>query len=166
VTQIALRRAAVSTARPAATHVSRPAVVAAVVLSLVTGWVHLAYTGSHFRAWWLYGAFFLAVGIGQALLGAALVRWPRPAVAIAGIALNAGVVVMYVMTRAGGIPLGPHKGVVEKATTVDLLTTAGEVALIVLLLAMLGRTACRIAVNVMLLLGVLLWVGRLTETLP
>ena len=62
---------------------------------------------------------------------------------LAGIALNAGVVVMYVMTRAGGIPVGPHKGVVEKATTVDLLTTAGEVVLIVLLLAMLGRMACR-----------------------
>jgi hypothetical protein len=87
-------------------------------------------------------------------------------VALAGIAGNLAVVVMYVITRSGGIPLGPHNGVVEKATTVDLLTTAGEVAVIVLLVAMLGRTARRVAVNVILACGVLLWAGRLTDTLP
>jgi hypothetical protein len=164
--QLAPARAGVRATRPAATSVSRPGVLAAAVVSLLAGWVHLAYVGAHLRAWWAYGAFFLAVGLAQGLLAAVLLRWPRPGVALAGIAINLGVVVMYVMTRAGGIPLGPHKGVVEKAGTIDLLTTAGEVVVIVLLLAMLGRTACRVTVNVILLCGALLWVGRLTDTLP
>ena len=164
--QLAPARAGLRATRPAATSVSRRGVLAAAGLSLLAGWVHLAYAGSHLRAWWAYGAFFIAVGLGQGLLAAVLLRWPRPGVALAGIAGNLGVVVMYVMTRAGGIPLGPHKGVVEKAGTIDLLTTAGEVAVIVLLLAMLRRTACRVTVNVILLCGALLWAGRLTDTLP
>jgi hypothetical protein len=166
MTQVASVRAGVRASRAAATSVSRPGVLAAAGVSLLAGWVHLAYTSAHLRAWWAYGAFFLVVGLGQGLLAAALLRWPRPVVAIAGIAGNLGVVMMYVVTRSGGIPLGPHKGVVEKATTIDLLTTAGEVVVIVLLLAMLGHTACRVTVNVLVLCGALLWAGRLTDTLP
>ncbi len=165
MTGIALRSAAVGT-RPAVTRGSRPVVLSAAVLSLLGGWVHLAYAAPHFRAWWLYGAFFAGVGIGQGLLAAALIRWPQPWVALTGIAMNAGVVVMYVMTRSGGIPIGPHAGVVEKAKTIDLLTTASEVVVIVLLLLLLGRRATRFTVNVILLLGILLWVGRLTDQMP
>ena len=164
--QIAIGRSGAVAARPAVTHASRPVVLTAAALSLLAGWVHLAYVAPHMRAWWLYGLFFLAVGLGQGVLAALLIRWPQPWVALAGIAMNAGVVVMYVMTRSGGVPFGPHAGVVEKAKTIDLLTTASEVAIIVLLLLLLGRRATRVAVNVVLVLGVLLWVARLTETMP
>ena len=37
---------------------------------------------------------------------------------------------------------------------------------IVLLLLLLGRRATRFTVNVILLLGILLWVGRLTDQMP
>jgi hypothetical protein len=161
--QVALRRTG---ARPAATSLSRPALVLAVVLSLATGWVHLAYAESHFESWWGYGVFFVGVGLGQGLLGAALLCRPTARVALIGVVGNLGVVLMYVVSRTDGVPLGPHANVAEKATTVDLLTTAGEIVLVVVLLAMLGRTAGRVALNAMLLLGVLLWVGRLTGQLP
>lgn len=172
--QVALRRAGVrphppeaaQAAQPAASALSRPALVLAVVLSLAAGWVHLAYTESHFDSWWGYGVFFLAVGLGQGLLGAALLRWRSARVALVGVVGNLAVVLMYVLSRTDGVPLGPHANVAEKAKTVDLLTTAGEIVLIVVLLAMLGRTAGRIALNTMLILGVLLWVGRLTGNLP
>jgi hypothetical protein len=177
--QLALRRAGVrahlgiaaeagipAATQPAATSVSRPALVLAVVLSLATGWVHLAYTESHFESWWGYGVFFAAVGAGQGLLAAALLRRPTPGVALLGVVGNLGVVLMYVVSRTDGVPLGPHANVAEKATTVDLLTTAGEIVLVVVLLAMLGRTAGRLALNAMMVLGVLLWVGRLTGHLP
>ena len=153
-------------ARPAAGSLSRPALALAVVLSLATGWVHLAYTESHFESWWGYGVFFLAVGLGQGLLGAALLRWPSARVALLGVVGNLAVVLMYVISRTDGVPIGPHANVAEKAKTVDLLTTAGEIVLIVVLIALLGRTAGRVALNTMLVLGLLLWVGRLTGNLP
>jgi hypothetical protein len=165
--QLALRTGALRAARePGAATTSRPVLLGVVALSVLTGWVHLAYVAPHFRAWWAYGVFFLVVGLGQGLLGAALLRWPSAWVALAGIAGNLGVVVMYVISRSSGVPLGPHAGVVEKATTIDLLTTGAEIVLVVVLLTMLGRIACRLAMNVILLLGVLLWVGRLTDHLP
>ncbi len=163
--QIAVRRASVR-ARPAPTPLSRPALALAIALSLATGWVHLAYTQSHLEQWWGYGVFFLTVGLGQGLLGAALLRWRNARVALVGVVGNLAVVLMYVLSRTDGVPLGPHANVAEKAKTVDLLTTAGEIVLIVVLLALLGRTAGRIALNTMLILGMLLWVGRLTGNLP
>jgi hypothetical protein len=160
------RSAGAEPATPPPAALPRPALIAAVVLSLATGWVHLAYTESHFDSWWGYGVFFLGVGLGQGLLGAALLRWPNARVALFGVVANLAVVLTYVISRTDGVPFGPHADVAEKATTADLLTTAGEIALVGLLLAMLGRTARRVAVDAILVLGVLLWVVRLSGGLP
>ena len=99
---------------------SQVAVAAAAVLSLGAAWVHVAYTGSHFREWWAYGLFFLVVAIGQAAFAPAIIRWPSPSLALAGIAVNLGVVVMYVWSRTIGVPMGPHKGVAEHTKLPDL----------------------------------------------
>jgi hypothetical protein len=154
-------------AAPAAARTPRtaaPAVAAA--LSLGAAWVHLAYTASHFRLWWAYGAFFLAVGIGQALYAPLVLRRPRPAVALLGIAGNVAIVGMYVLSRTAGPPLGPHAGIPEAAGAVDMATTAGEVALVVVLLALLGGATRRRVANVLLLAGALLWALRLTGNMP
>jgi hypothetical protein len=154
-------------AAPAAAHAPRTAAATvAAALSLGAAWVHLAYTASHFRQWWAYGAFFLAVGIGQALYAPLVLRWPRPAVALLGIAGNVAIVGMYVLSRTVGPPLGPHAGVPEAAGTVDMATTAGEVALVVVLLSLLGGATRRRVANVLLLAGALLWALRLTGRLP
>ena len=92
---------------------SQVAVMAAAVLSLGAAWVHFAYTGSHFREWWAYGLFFLVIAIGQAVFAPAIIRWRWPVLALAGIAVNLGVVVMYVWSRTIGVPMGPHQGVAE-----------------------------------------------------
>jgi hypothetical protein len=49
--QLVPARAGVRASRPAATSVSRPGVLAAAGVSLLAGWVHLADTSSHLRAW-------------------------------------------------------------------------------------------------------------------
>jgi hypothetical protein len=56
--------------------------------------------------------------------------------------------------------------VVERAGTIDLATTAGEIVLVALLLALLGATARRRIANAMLLTGAALWAFRLTGTMP
>jgi hypothetical protein len=144
-----------------------PAAAGAGALSLLTGWVHLAYIAPHWDDWWAYGVFFLAAGAFQALCAPAIVRRPRSApVALAAIAGNLAIVGMYVLSRTAGVPLGPHEGVVEEAGAIDLAVTAAEIATVLCLVTLLGARLRRIVVDVMLASGLLLWALRLTERLP
>ena len=127
--QIALPRPATG-ARIAAAAPPRTTVAVAAALSLGAAWVHLAYVAPHLRQWWAYGAFFLATGIGQALFAPLILRWPRPWLAVVGIAGNLAIVAMYVLSRTNGAPLGPHANVPERVGTVDLATAGAEVVLI------------------------------------
>ena len=135
-------------------------------LSLLVAWVHLAYAASHLRQWWAYGAFFVAAGAAQALFAPLIVRRPRPWVAAAGIAGNVAIIVMYVVSRTAGPPLGPHAHVPEPAGAIDLATTGAEVVLVAVLLTLLGGRTRQILVNALLAGGVLLWALRLGGQLP
>ena len=140
------------------------AALTAAVLSLVAGWIHFAYVSSHWRDWWAYGAFFLGSALFQALFAPAMLKWPNMWTALAGVTGNLGIVGMYVWSRTHGIPMGPHTGIVEKATLVDLSCTAVEIVLVGILLGMVGVTSRRIIVNLLLVVGVALWVLRLTDS--
>src|SRR5438270_8061957 len=122
-------------------------------LSLVAGYVHLVYMQSHWQEWWAYGAFFLATGVGQALYALALLRWPRPGLCLTGIAGNLAIVGMYLLSRTAGPPLGPHAHAIEPAGAVDLATTAGEIVLVVLLIARLDRRPRARVVNALVAAG-------------
>ena len=141
------------------------AALTAAGLSLVAGWIHFAYVTPHWRDWWAYGVFFVACGVFQALFAPAIMRWPTAWTALAGIAGNLGMVGMYVLSRTNGIPMGPHTGVVERATPIDLTCTAMEIVLIGILLGMVGPTNRRWIINGLLAAGVALWILRLTNHL-
>lgn len=143
-------------------HASRLLVYATAALSLFAGYIHVAYVDSHLQEWWAYGAFFIAAANMQVLFAALLVRWPKPWLPYAGIAGNLAIITMYVITRTSGIPLGPHRRVVEEAAATDWATTAAQVAIIVALLSMLEGRPRRWIINGLLVLGVLAWVLRLT----
>ena len=139
------------------------AALAAALLSLAGAWIHFAFVSSHWRDWWAYGAFFLVSGLFQGLFAAAMLKWPNRWTALVGIAGNLAIVGMYVMSRTYGIPSGPHAGIVEKATLVDLSCTAGEIVLVGILLGMVGTTSRRLIINLLLVVGVALWFLRLTN---
>lgn len=138
----------------------------AAVLSLTAAWIHIAFVESHWADWWAYGLTFVAMGAGQAVFVPLLLRRASTWLVVCGIAGNLAIVAMYVWSRTAGIPLGPDKGVVERAAPIDLASTAAEIALIGVLLVMLGRGARRWVIDLMLVAGVLLWVARLTNHLP
>jgi len=138
---------------------------AVAALSLGAAWVHFAYMDSHFREWWAYGAFFLAVGLGQALFAVLVLVRPQRWLLLTGIAGNSAIIGMYVVSRTEGPPLGPHARVLEPAGAVDLATTGAEVVLVGLLVTLLGGATRRLAVNALLAFGVVLWVLRLTDHL-
>jgi hypothetical protein len=146
-------------------HASRTLVYFTAALSLFAGYIHVAYVDSHLQEWWGYGAFFIGAANVQVLFAALLVRWPRWWLPYAGIAVNLGIITVYVITRTSGIPLGPHRRVVEEAGATDWLTTAAQVGIIIALLAMLDGRARRWIINGLLALGVFAWVLRLTGNL-
>jgi len=162
--QIALKVAPVRAAR-SLDRPSHRAVFAAAALSLLAGFMHLAYMDSHFSQWWVYGAFFLVTGAGQALFAPLLIRWPSPLLIWTAIAGNLAIIGMYVVSRTEGVPLGPHAHIPEIASTGDLTATAAELLLVGVLLSLLSRTVCRRAVNVLLVAGLALWAMRLTGVL-
>ena len=159
----AVRPLAATVVRPGSLRVPGLAAWCAAALSLVAAWVHFSYTASHWRDWWAYGVFFLGMGVFQALCVPAIMRWPRNTwVALATIAGNLGIVGMYFYSRVVHVPLGPHTGVVEKAGTVDMATTAGEVLIVAILLSIVGPRSRRTIVNLLLVVGIALWVLRFT----
>jgi hypothetical protein len=144
---------------------SRLLVHFAVALSLAAGYAHFAYAESHFQEWWAYGVFFVAAGNLQMLFAALLVWRPRAWLAPAGIAGNLAIVGVYVISRTTGVPLGPHARVVEEAGAIDWATAAGEIAIVVALIAMLDGRLRRWTVNGLMLLGALAWLLRLSGDL-
>jgi hypothetical protein len=161
MTTLTVRRAAT---RTAALPVAR---VVAAAFSLSAGLVHLVYTPDHWWVWWGYGLFFLAAGLLQTALGALLLaRRPPVAVTLAAIAGNAGIVVVYAISRTPyGALLGPMRGHSELPGLVDMATTMGELVTVVALLSLLSRRAVGRVTTLLLLVGAGLWLLRLTGQL-
>jgi len=111
----------------------------AVALSLVAALIHLWVTPEHFGEWWGYGTFMLAAFVAQAIYSAALLVWPRwRLLLLAGVIGNLAIIGMWVVSRTISIPLGPAAGEVEGIGALDLICTASEVMLVVVLLGLLN----------------------------
>ena len=128
-------------------------------LSAAASVIHGLVTPSHFAEWWGYGAFFAVAAISQMGYGALLLLSPwrydatgglradggRSATRtyyLIGVAGNAAIIVMYVVTRTIGIPFfGPEAGEVEPVAPLDLLSKVIEGVLIVVLLRLYRELA-------------------------
>lgn len=120
-------------------------------LSVATSIVHGALVNEHLTEWWGYGVFFMLAAMGQGLYGFAILasrlvneRWIHEAWApharrwfyLGGLAANAGLIVMYLLSRTVGVPLGPSAGEVEPWDALGVQTKLLETALVVLLAAL------------------------------
>lgn len=99
-------------------------------LSLVAAGIHAIVMPEHFQEWWGYGVFFAVVAAAQGAYSVVLLWRPRPPLLALGIIGNVAVVVLYIVSRTVGVPLGPHAGVIEEVGAVDLAAKSVEVALI------------------------------------
>lgn len=114
---------------------------AAAALSLLAAVVHGTVAPQHYHEWWVYGVFFLALSSLQAAFAVAILNRPSRPLCLAGIAVNAAVAGIYVVSRTAGVPIGPHAGHVETVGPLDLACTAAEVGLVVVLLGALLRAS-------------------------
>ena len=125
------------------------------VFVIASGSIHGLVSPAHFSEWWGYGVFFLAaavclVGYGLALVTDAIdprfmpgdVNRIRRTLYALGIAGNLGILILYVVTRTVGIPLGPELGSVEVVGAPDVLAKTSELMAIGGLILLVVKTRC------------------------
>jgi hypothetical protein len=122
-----------------AVRATKGLVYSAVALSLGAALIHLWVTPEHFGEWWGYGTFMLAAFVAQAIYAVFLLGWPRwPLLLLAGASGNLAIIGMWVVSRTVGTPLGPMAGEIEGIGSLDLISTAAELVLVVLLVGLLN----------------------------
>jgi hypothetical protein len=92
--------------------------------------IHFAVLGEHIREYWAFGAFFATAGVCQMLWALLVVRWPGPPLLLAGALGNTLIVALWLISRTGGVPIGPDAGSPEAIGFPDLLATAYELVVV------------------------------------
>ena len=116
-----------------------PASFSLVALSTAAGTIHLTVAADHFAEYFLFGLFFVVVGIAQ-IAWAAMVAIAGPDKRLLLLSLgNTLIVALWFASRTTGVPLGPNRGLPEPLGYADVVTTVFEVLLIVLCVAMVMR---------------------------
>jgi hypothetical protein len=92
--------------------------------------VHIAVTPEHFSESWLYGVFFVGASVVQLALALWLLARPSRSLIRAAVISNAGLVLLWLLSRSVGIPLGPEQGVVEPVGVLDLMAVGCELMLL------------------------------------
>ena len=148
--------------RPA---LSRGMLAAVAGLSLLAAGIHVKVAPEHFAEWWGYGAFFVAAAIAELALVVLLAVRPADWVLQAGIWGSLATLMMYLVSRTAGIPLGPEAGAVEEVEVLGLVASASEAALLVLLCGLLGERLRSRTLTALAISGALLWGFALTGEL-
>jgi hypothetical protein len=103
---------------------------ALIALSAGAGAIHLSVASDHFAEYWLFGAFFVALGIAQVAWAALVaIRGPSRALLITA-AGNTAVVALWIVSRTAGVPLGSHPGAPEAFGFPDITATLFEIVLV------------------------------------
>ena len=108
------------------------------VTSLAAAGIHFAVMGEHFAEYFLFGLFFSVVAWLQALWALGVVVTPTRPLLIAGLVGNAVVVVVWIVSRTTGLPIGPDAGTPEAVASLDVLSTLLEVGIVIAIAAVLA----------------------------
>jgi hypothetical protein len=119
-------------------------------LSMASALIHFAVIEQHFTEYWLYGTFFIAVGLFQAFTAVLLLTRPSRLLYVAVIAGNLATAAAWVITRTVGLFVGPAAHETEAIGFGDLVSTIFEVLIVVGLLILFRRS----------------WAGRRFRTAP
>lgn len=135
----------------------------------VTAVIHFAVSGEHFAEYWAFGVFLLAAAWLQLAWSIGLLVRPSRRLLLLGAALNAGVIVVYVVTRTVGDIVGPSPHDVEPVGFGDAFCTACEALLVIgsalLVLRPLDRPVSRTALTAVPASAAVLAVALLSASL-
>jgi hypothetical protein len=100
-------------------------------LSLGSAAIHLAAAPSHYVELGDLGAGFLVAAVLQAAWARSIVGGSSRRTVAAGVAINAGIIVAWAVTRTVGLPVGPTPGIAEPVGLPDGASTVFELLLLV-----------------------------------
>ena len=110
-------------------------------LSLGAGVIHFAVAGEHYELTWAHGTFFAVVAWLQLSWAVAIVLRPNRSLLTAGVLLNAAILGVWAVSRVWGVPIGPDAWTPESVALPDALSSACELGIVALALAVLVRPA-------------------------
>lgn len=121
-------------------HLELGSVLHWIVAALMLGaaGIHFGMMGEHAGVSWTHGMFFAVVAWLQIALAGAIVFRPSRTVVLAGLALNLGILVVWVLTRTVGIAIGSD-GTPDPWGTIDIIAAAFEGVAILAMLGLLRR---------------------------
>ena len=111
-----------------------PLAIIAAALSLAAAGIHFAVISEHLEEDVLFGVLFFALGWFQLVWAQVYLIWPRRSVALLAIAINLGAVLVWIVSRTVGLPIGPQAWVPEQVGFADLLASSFELGIIGLLI--------------------------------
>jgi hypothetical protein len=105
-------------------------------LAFIAGAIHAVASSQHFSEYWLFGVFFCVLAVAQLGWGVWVYSKPTRQALLAGVVLNAPVVVIWLVSRTAGVPIGPDAWNPEAVGAIDAAATLDE-CLIVMLVCLL-----------------------------
>jgi hypothetical protein len=121
-------------------HEQGDALAVIALLSAAAGAVHAAVIQEHLREWWLFGAFFAVAAAAQLIWTVFVLRKPSRTILTAGIVGNAALVILWLVTRVTGLPVGPEPWSPESFGLPDVVASVFEVALVLSSVVLLRRS--------------------------
>jgi hypothetical protein len=109
------------------------------LLSIGAAIIHFAVIAQHLDEWWLTGTFFIVVALFQLAWAVAVLALPSPLLFLTGAAVNALVVITWIVSRTVGVPVGPEAGEAESIGLPDVLATSYEALLVAAIVALALR---------------------------
>ena len=122
-------------------------IIALAFLSVAAALVHFAVIEQHFTEYWLYGAFFVAVGLFELVWAFLALAAPSRVLYWASVIVNTLTITAYVITRTAGLLVGPSANETEKIGFGDLTATGFEAFLVAGSLLLLFRSWGRVRVR-------------------
>lgn len=107
-------------------------------LSWGAGLIHVKAAVDHLDEYVLYSVFFEVLAVLQLVWGVAIYRAPTRRLMVGGAAMSIGVVMLWVGSRTTGLPIGPDPWTPESVGVIDVLASADELVLALLVALHLG----------------------------
>lgn len=104
--------------------------VSLAALSMAAAAIHFAVMEEHFAEYMAFGVFFSVVAWLQAIWAVGVIVLPSRRFLLAGLVGNTLVILVWLVSRTAGLPIGPEAGTPEPAAFVDVLSTILEVGIV------------------------------------